>query len=115
MPTASRSRSVRFLHTKPEPTTQKKPFSQTFWLSSLTGFLFFFGLIHWLHHVTWIGTVLLVIPLPTSAKIAEIIWLAGGAGTLVLGIVAVANDSKIGIGGIIIGAALILIGIPGLF
>lgn len=57
-----------------------------------------------------IGTVLLVIPLPMA--IAGITWMAGGAATLVLGIVGVARGSKIGIGGIIIGAVLILIGIP---
>ncbi len=55
-----------------------------------------------------IGTVLLVIPLPVA--FAEYIWLGGGGAVVVMGIVAVSNHSKIGIGGIIIGSVLILIG-----
>ncbi|MFH1858400.1 MAG: apolipoprotein N-acyltransferase [Candidatus Omnitrophota bacterium] len=33
---------------------------KTAWLSTLTGYCFFLGLIHWLHHVTWPGTLFLI-------------------------------------------------------
>jgi len=56
-----------------------------------------------------VGTVLLFIPVPASLQL--IVWVGGGAAVLVMGIVAVAKDSKIGIGGIIIGALVIFIGL----
>jgi len=55
------------------------------------------------------GVVLLVIPVPIA--FAGLVWLIGGIGVLVMGIIAVSNSSKIGIGGIIIGAIVMLIGI----
>jgi hypothetical protein len=56
-----------------------------------------------------VGTILFLIPLPTIFAIY--IWIFGGSGVLAMGIVAVVKDSKIGIGGIIIGAITILAGI----
>ena len=60
-----------------------------------------------------IGMVLFLIPLPGA--VAGYIWLGGGGAAVVMGIIAVSNDSKIGIGGIIIGALLILIGVLEIF
>ena len=56
-----------------------------------------------------LGSVLLGMPFGRVAT-AIIVWLAGGAAALIMGIAAVAKDSKIGIGGIVLGALLILIG-----
>lgn len=60
-----------------------------------------------------LGTVLLIIPLPLSI----IAWVCfiGGGGTLAMGIVAVAKGSKIGIGGIILGALVVFAGIAYMF
>jgi len=38
-----------------------KPIDKVLQLSCLTGFLFFLGLIHWIHHVTWFGMILLCV------------------------------------------------------
>lgn len=54
------------------------------------------------------GTVLLVIPVPPA--LAMLIWVSGGIAVVVMGVVAVAKDSKIGIGGIILGSISILVG-----
>ena len=56
-----------------------------------------------------LGTILLFIPLSSDALI--LVCLIGGAGALIMGIIAIAKGSKIGIGGIILGALLILIGL----
>ena len=60
--------------------------------------------------------VAVVIAYPASylaiAQTMLLLLLIGGAAFLTMGIVAVANDSKIGIGGIIIGALEVLAGIP---
>jgi hypothetical protein len=56
-----------------------------------------------------VGTVLLFIPVPPSLQL--IVWVGGGAAVLAMGIVAVAKDSKIGIGGIILGALVVAIGL----
>ncbi len=63
-----------------------------------------------------IGTALFFIPYrgytPTEImSIAVIVWLIGGSGVLIMGIIAIARHSKIGIGGIIIGAYFIISGI----
>ncbi|MFX1274058.1 MAG: hypothetical protein ACFFAT_03355 [Promethearchaeota archaeon] len=55
------------------------------------------------------GTALLLIPFPTA--IAPFVWLIGGAAVLVLAIVGVSLKSKIGIGGIILGALGVFIGL----
>ena len=55
-----------------------------------------------------IGTVLLFIPFQTLLM-ASIVLLGGGAAVLAMGIVAVAKDSKIGIGGIILGGILLFV------
>ncbi len=55
------------------------------------------------------GVVLLIIPLPRS--LAALIWLCGGGACVAMGIGAVANDSKLGIGGIIAGGLLVFVGI----
>ncbi|MFX1274057.1 MAG: hypothetical protein ACFFAT_03350 [Promethearchaeota archaeon] len=59
------------------------------------------------------GTVLLVIPIPDIAR--PIASIAGGVAVLVMGIVGVAKDSKIGIGGIILGPLCIISGLIYLF
>ena len=39
---------------------EKKNLRQTFGISYLIGFFFFFGLLYWVHYVTWAGTIVLV-------------------------------------------------------
>lgn len=67
-----------------------------------------------------IGTALFFIPYrgytPAGImSIAVIVWLAGGSGVLIMGIIAVVKHSKIGIGGIVIGAYFIFSGISYVF
>ena len=38
-----------------------KSLRQAFWISYAAGFLFFLGLLHWVHYVTWAGTIVLVL------------------------------------------------------
>lgn len=40
---------------------EEKALGQAFWISYLSGFFFFFGLLQWVHYVTWAGTVVLVL------------------------------------------------------
>jgi len=40
---------------------ENKSFKESFCLSWFSGFLFFFGLLHWIHFVTWAGMVVLVL------------------------------------------------------
>ena len=56
------------------------------------------------------GTILLFVPLPNLIT-TYIVLFGGGGATLAMGIVAVAKTSKIGIGGIILGALILFIGI----
>ena len=55
------------------------------------------------------GTALFFIPMPSI--ILPFVMIIGGAAVLVMGIIAVVKDSKIGIGGIILGAVLAFFGV----
>ncbi|MBI4437122.1 MAG: apolipoprotein N-acyltransferase [Candidatus Omnitrophica bacterium] len=41
--------------------TESKSVLETFWLSAVTGFTFFFGLLYWVGRVTWAGAIVLVL------------------------------------------------------